>query len=77
MGIQKLMDFIKKKSPNAIKQVTPKSCYKAKYAIDASNTIYQFLIKTQSISFLNELFQPEILVQSKCQLIGLAIKLVI
>ena len=50
MGVLKLMDFIRKKFPNAIKSTTVASYQNKTLAIDTSNWIYQFLIKTQSNS---------------------------
>lgn len=48
MGVLRLMDFIKTKFPKAI-QIKKVQDYSGKtLAIDASNWIYQFLIKTQS-----------------------------
>lgn len=51
MGILKLMDFIKKKFPQAISYTNMESYQNKTLAIDASNWIYQFLIKTQSKLF--------------------------
>lgn len=42
------MDFIKKKAPSAYRHLGPNDLKNRTLAIDASNTIYQFLIKTQS-----------------------------
>lgn len=55
MGILKLMDFLKNKTPKAIRS-RPINSYENKVlAIDASNWIYQFLIKTQGIyQFINK-----------------------
>lgn len=47
MGILKLMDFIQSKFPTAIKPVQIHQYSEKNIAIDASNWIYQFLIKTQ------------------------------
>ena len=48
MGVLKLMDFIKKKFPKSIvKRSIPDFSNKV-LTIDASNWMYQFLIKTQS-----------------------------
>ena len=48
MGILKLMDFIRTKFPKAISS-TNASLYKDRsLAIDTSNWLYQFLVKTQS-----------------------------
>lgn len=59
MGILKLMDFIKTKFPAAISP-RPASSYKNKVlAIDTSNWIYQFLIKTQSITLISQRFRME------------------
>lgn len=47
MGIIKLMDFLKSKAPSAIYSKTLPDYKRTVLAIDASNWIYQFLIKTQ------------------------------
>ncbi len=52
MGVLKLMDFIKTKFPMAIQKKTVKDYSGKILTIDASNWIYQFLIKTQSIHAL-------------------------
>lgn len=49
MGILKLMDFIKTKCPTCIMKTAPAIYNNKMLAIDASNWMYQFLIKTQSI----------------------------
>ncbi len=50
MGIQKLMDFIKKQSPQAVRVIGPHNIRNKTLAIDASNTMYQFMIKTLTMS---------------------------
>ncbi len=55
MGVLKLMDFIKAKFPKAIQKKTVKDYGGKILTIDASNWIYQFLIKTQS---MNTLIKP-------------------
>ena len=47
MGILKLMDFIQSKFPTAVRSVQMSEYSRETLAIDASNWIYQFLIKTQ------------------------------
>ena len=47
MGIPKLMDFIQTKFPSAIRSVQIHQYAQQNLAIDASNWIYQFLIKIQ------------------------------
>lgn len=49
MGIIKLMDFLNKKCPQTIKMITQKDYSNKTLTIDASNLIYRYLIKTQSI----------------------------
>jgi len=49
MGILKLMEFIKTKCPASIMSTAPATYSNKMLAIDASNWMYQFLIKTQSI----------------------------
>lgn len=48
MGILKLMDFLKSKAPKALSSTLVSSYREKVLTIDASNWIYQFLIKTQS-----------------------------
>jgi hypothetical protein len=48
MGIAKLMDFIRSKFPNCVRSTIPLDYRNKIIAIDASNTMYQFLVKTQS-----------------------------
>lgn len=52
MGILKLMDFIKAKFPQAIIYKSASEYQDKVLALDASNWIYQFLIKTQSKIFI-------------------------
>lgn len=47
MGVLKLMDFLKTKFPEAIVSRSITFYSDKAIAIDASNWIYQFLIKTQ------------------------------
>jgi hypothetical protein len=51
MGIIRLMDFLKKNYPNAIKSAYADSLKDNIVAIDASSSIYQFLVKTISKTF--------------------------
>jgi hypothetical protein len=51
MGILKLMDFIKARHPKCIHPKFGQNYQNLILAIDASNTMYQFLIKTQSKIF--------------------------
>lgn len=48
MGILKLMDFIRDRFSRAITNKNALDFYGKILTIDASNTMYQFLIKTQS-----------------------------
>jgi hypothetical protein len=72
MGILKLMDFIKSKFPGCIVSRQPQEYSNKIVAIDASNTMYQFLIKTQSTVNNYEQLLPE--TQSICLPIGSVIR---
>jgi len=51
MGILKLMDFLRSKFPGCIANNPPTNYAGRILAVDASNTMYQFLVKTQSTNY--------------------------
>lgn len=62
MGIHKLMDLIRSESPNSIKKRDIKYFSGMTVALDASMSMYQFLVQTQGISqdnFLTSLTDSE------------------
>jgi hypothetical protein len=66
MGILRLGDFLKKSYPHLYTK-KPLSAFKNKtYAVDASSTIYSFLVKTISINLLSK---PSQIPESTCLLI--------
>lgn len=62
MGIHKLMDLIRSHAPDAIKKRDIKYYSGMTVALDASMSMYQFLIQTQGVSsdsnFLTTLTDP-------------------
>lgn len=76
MGIVRLSQFLAKKFPHLFKKRPHSSFTNQIYAVDASNTMYSFLIKTISIPNHIKLFL-RILVLSMLQLILQVIKLAI
>lgn len=54
MGIRGLMDFLKSKAPSSINQRALSTYHNQTLTIDASNWIYQFMIKTQSTHAVSE-----------------------
>lgn len=49
MGIQGLRIFLQKRYPDAITKITNNELKKKTIAIDVSNWMYKFLIKTQAL----------------------------
>lgn len=50
MGIHKLMDLIRTNAPDAIRKRDLKYYSGMSFALDASMSMYQFLVSTQGIS---------------------------
>lgn len=50
MGIHKLMDLIRNHAPNSIKKRELKYYASLTVALDASMSMYQFLVSTQGVS---------------------------
>ena len=56
MGIVRLSQYLSKRFPHLFKRKTHEALANKSYAVDASSTMYSFLVKTICIYFLNKPF---------------------